>query len=92
VRVILILLLTTFSACQNFPSVEPQERCVLSLEFNKCRCHLYDLMNDRRISDSYDEDATYCERLVGFRPEAWQNIKIWLGEIKIWRESRNRSK
>ncbi len=89
---LLILLLMTFSACQSFPTIEPQERCVLVLEYDKCRCHTYDIMDDRRISDSYDETADYCERMVGFRPDAWQEIKIWLGEIKIWRESRNRSK
>jgi len=89
-RIILILLLMTFSGCQSFPTIEPQERCVISLEFDKCRCHEYDLMEDRRVSESYDETVEYCERMVGFRPDSWEDIKIWLGEIKLWKDSKRR--
>lgn len=87
---ILILLLIIFSGCQSFPTVDPQERCVAVISLNKCRCHDYDLMEDRRESDSYDRPLEYCEKLIGFRPDAWKEIKVWLGDIKIWRESRRR--
>lgn len=80
----------TFSGCRSFPTIDLQERCVNLPEFNKCRCHKYNLIDDERVSDSYDEPIEYCERLVGFPPESWEEIKVWLGEVKLWKSKKKK--
>jgi len=82
---ITIALLTIFSiSCRTIgkPTILPQERCALSLAFDKCRCHLYDLETATRVSEARDYPLEYCEDLVGF------SAGTWAAEITPWaRES-----
>lgn len=89
-KAILIIALTISSGCNSFPTIQPLERSVLSLEYDKCRSHMYDPMTDRRIGQSYDEPIEACEKMVGFKPDEWAKLKIWFGRIKIWRKQSRR--
>jgi hypothetical protein len=77
-----ILMMMLLISC-NPPKIKKQERCVLSFQFNKCRCHMYDLMKQKRVGKSYDLDIQYCEDLVGFHVETWaEEINPWAKESK----------
>ena len=86
-KVLIILILTTFS-CVN-PQIKPQERCSVSFKFNKCRCHEYDLMSAKRISEAYDRPLEYCEDLTGFHVDAWGlDITPWAKEsIRYYKDT-----
>jgi len=65
------------------PTIENQERCVLSLEYNKCRCHEYAVTRQviGRVSPSEDKPIEYCENLVGFKASSWVKYVLWFEEI-----------
>ena len=66
----------------NFPEIKPQERCTYSLQFNKCRCHKYDLDQAERIGDAYDMPPEYCDDITGFKPKSWKkHITPWAREM-----------
>jgi hypothetical protein len=81
---IIIALLMIFSiSCRTIgqPIIAPQERCALSFQFNKCRCHLYDLQKAERVTEPADYPIEYCEDLVGFSAKAWAaDITPWARE------------
>lgn len=83
----------TISSC-NFPTIDPIERCVLSIDYQKCRCHLYEISIDNvgRVSDSVDYPLEYCENLIGFRPDNWEYVYLWIKEVWIWVKDNKRSK
>ena len=91
-NLILISLLITFSGCSPWAlkavlkEIKPVERCVLSQKFNKCRCHQYDFLKAERVSDSYDKEITYCENLIGFRPDEWKKVNSYLLSLKALQE------
>ena len=92
-KAISILLLIVFlSSCNNFPTIRPLERCITlvkgSIGQSKCRCHMYDLMDSRRVSDSYDKDLGYCSKLVGFNLDDWGEINDWIFKVKQWGEDK----
>lgn len=76
--------------CDGFPKIDPVERCVISFDFQKCRCHMYKFDNppgERRVSDSYDEPIAYCHNAVAFRTNpggAWSTIVSWMDEIYFY--------
>lgn len=85
-RMIGILLLITFlSGCTsiNLAEKSDEERCVLSVEFQKCRCHQYRVSASQvgRVSESVDRPIEYCEDLVGFQPKAWVRYVIWIEDV-----------
>ena len=80
-RVSGIILLMIFSGCGcvKFAQVE---RCTVSFEFEKCRCHLYDPNIGERVSPAFDFPLKKCNDLTGFSPETWAEeltpkIKYW---------------
>lgn len=82
-KLLIILLLTISSACRNIgqPVIKYQLRCTISTQFNKCRCHYYDLASAVRVSEAQDYPFNYCEDLTGFSPEAWaKDITPWARE------------
>lgn len=81
----LILLLTIFlSSCAHvqLPILEDQERCVVSIELNRCRCHMYRVTKEKvgRVSESVNKPISYCEKLVGFKPTSWIKFVLWFEE------------
>ena len=87
----MMILLMMLSACAcGVPKIEPQERCVVSFTFDKCRCHMYDIMSHERVSDAYDMDVEYCDDVIGFRAKVWlEEITPWMKELFRWWEDRN---
>lgn len=80
---IIALLMISSVACRTIgqPVIKPQERCALSFQFNKCRCHLYDLAKAVRVSEPADFPLEYCEDLVGFSAKSWaSDITPWARE------------
>lgn len=76
-KMILILLLTGFlSSCKTQSFRIEEERCVVSTEFNKCRCHQYVITEgfSGRVSESVDKELEYCDRHVSFSASAWIEI------------------
>jgi len=71
-RILIIPLLMIFSGCEEIDyKIPPLERCVYSYQFNKCRCHMYDIMKMERIGESYDLEVSYCDDIVGFKASDW---------------------
>lgn len=85
-KLILMLLLIISSSCQTFPKVKVLERCVISVDSNKCRCHSYQISekNIGRVSESIDRSIEYCDKLIGFRAESWTELRVWFEEIYLW--------
>ena len=80
----LLMICSVLVACDP-PSIDPQERCTVSFEFNKCRCHLYDLMKQKRIGDAYDKEITYCDDVTGFHANDWlTEVTPWAKELRRW--------
>lgn len=81
-NLILILVLIISTSCR-MPSTEV-ERCVLSIEYYKCRCHKYEVTQEHigRVGDSYDKPYEYCDKLVGFRPSDWAVLRGWMNEVQ----------
>jgi len=58
-------------SCCTVPEMPTVERCTTVIEFDKCRCHLYDINRLERISSAYDKSMDYCDNLTGFHAEDW---------------------
>lgn len=95
--IILISLIFLSSCKDNFPSIQPQVRCVSVLLDEKiiegvpyysgyCRCHLYEWTSARigRVGDSLDYTLYKCNKLIGFEPDTYTNIWTWWEEIRMW--------
>jgi hypothetical protein len=72
------------------PQIEPQERCVVSLKFNKCRCIKFDLYNWKTIGKGYDREIEHCDDLIGFSIEDWATrISPWAKEnIRLYEDNK----
>lgn len=84
--ILIAALMISLEGC-NFPELkEPLERCVLKLEYSRCRCHQYEISKDNigRVGDSIDHPIEYCSRLVGFRPDEWGTLRLWFEGIFLW--------
>lgn len=92
---ILIMPLITFlSSCKdNFPTIEPKERCfVVFTDYSEnsykgyCRCHQYGWSSESigRVSNSTNYDLKKCDRLVGFSIEDSATIYQWQESIRYW--------
>jgi len=85
-KLTLILLLITClnlgCATVTLPELADHERCVVSIEHDKCRCHLYRVSAKEvgRVSDSYDKPLPYCDKLIGFSPDTWVEYVLWFEE------------
>lgn len=84
-----------------FPTIEPQVRCVNVLLEKKsiegipfytgyCRCHNYEWTIERigRVGNSIDYSMEKCDRLVGFEPDTYEKIYMWWEEIRLWLKRR----
>ena len=90
-----IMLLMIFLNSCGFPQIKPPlERCVVSFEYQKCRCHLYEISKNNigRISDSIDHPIEYCENLIGFRPDEWSRLAVWFHQVFAWLHQQSDSK
>lgn len=89
-KLILILaLIICLSGCQGIPTIAPQERCIVVLESDVgqyCRCHMYEWTSAHigRITESYDKDIMYCNKLVGFSPDSTGAIYTWQEQIRLF--------
>jgi hypothetical protein len=83
-NMILMLLLTIFPSCQSISYATHVERCVILLTHNKCRCHTYEINEEYigRIGASYDKPLQYCDKLVGFTPVNWTELRSFVGELQ----------
>ncbi len=80
-----MLLLTIFlEGCAGFAfsKMEDHERCIWSLQYQKCRCHMYRVSPEKvgRVSDSWDAPPAKCDKLVGFAPNTWIEYVLWFQE------------
>ena len=97
-NLILIALTIAFlSSCDSMPTITPKERCMVVLESDVgqyCRCHLYEWNSEHigRISDSYDKDIMYCNKLIGFSPDDTGAIYTWQESIRLWLKRQKRGK
>lgn len=95
-RLILILPLISCLSCQtNFPTIAPQERCVVVLESDQgqyCRCHMYkwDSSGIGRTSESVDHEVMYCNKLIGFSPDSTGAIYEWQESIRLYLNRQNK--
>lgn len=79
----LVLIICSSGCAIKLPKLADQERCIVSFEFQMCRCHMYRISPERvgRVSQSYNRPVEYCEKLIGFRPDSWVDIPNWLQEV-----------
>lgn len=92
----LMLVLTIFlSSCK--PTIKIQVRCVnvlldekiiegVSYHSGYCRCHLYEFTSEHigRVGESIDYDSMKCDKLVGFDPDTFGTIYMWLESTRLW--------
>jgi len=52
------------------------ERCIITTEFDKCRCHEYLITPNfsGRVSESIDRELEYCDRFIGFSADDWVQL------------------
>ena len=96
-KILTLLLITFLSSCNNFPTITPQERCVVVLESDigqYCRCHMYQWNSDTigRVGDSYDKDIMYCNKLIGFSPDATGEIYKFQESMRLWLKRKGKVK
>lgn len=91
--VILTLLSTILISGCEFPRPTPVERCVISITFNKCRCHDYQFYGPDagRVSNSIDHELSYCDNSVVFRTDAWAEIRAWGDELYQFELDQNKN-
>ena len=94
-KLILIGLSTILISCQGIPTIKPQERCVVVLESDVgqyCRCHMYEWTSSHigRITESYDKEIMYCNKLVGFSPDSTGAIYTWQASVRLWLKRQSR--
>ena len=88
-QILILPLIIFLSGCQGFPTIEPQERCIIVLESDQgayCRCHMYEWTKENigRVSESIDHEPMYCNKLIGFRPNTYERIYTWWEAIRLW--------
>ena len=79
-KMISIALLTIFSSCQ-LPALIA-ERCVIAIDLDYCRCHQFDFVENRRVSDSENKPLDYCNRQIVLPSESYASLIIWIEEVK----------
>jgi hypothetical protein len=97
-KILIGLSIISLSGCKNqFPAIDPQERCVSVLLEEKiieevpyysgyCRCGMYEWTSDRigRVGDNKDYELAKCNKLIGFTPDTYVNVYTWWEEIRLW--------
>lgn len=85
---LIVPLIIFLSSCKDdFPTIQPQERCVVILGDNaRCRCHLYSwsITGIGRITESVNKPIGHCDKLMGFSPESSVKIYEWEESIRRW--------
>lgn len=86
-----LLLIIFLSSCKDqFPSIEPQTRCVVvlqsTLEESYCRCHSYEwtIVRIGRVGESTNYPIQKCDKLIGFEPDVYVNVYTWWEDIRLW--------
>ena len=84
-KTIILLLIICLSGCSKIilPTVKDQERCVLSLKYNKCSCHQYRVSKDTvgRVGETVHHSIEHCENLVGFSPMSFIEYVLFFEEV-----------
>ena len=100
----IFLSILILSGCKdNFPSIKPQERCVIAFEqqievdgtkfySGFCRCHLYEWNLSRigRIGESQNYEIEKCNKLIGFTPDTYEKVYTWWDSIRMWLARRSK--
>ena len=86
-----MMLLITLSSCA-FPTIRKIERCVVSTDFDKVRCHQYEISKENigRVSESYDLDIDHINNGIAFTQSEWKALRVWFEEIYLWLNDRNK--
>ena len=60
------------------------ERCLVDLEHELCVCHTYEINKNYigRIGQSYDMPYEHCNKMVGFTPHNWWELRAYLGRVQ----------
>jgi len=58
----------------------------INLEKSFCTCHPYEITIERsgETGPNVRLPLDRCHNLVGFSPEAWVGIPIWIQSVRIW--------
>lgn len=97
----LTLPLTIFlSGCDDFPVIEPKERCTIvlmdTIEESYCRCTLYGWSREEigPIGDSSNYPINKCNKFTGYSPEDYTDIYLWQDSVRLWliRQEKKRKK
>ena len=82
-KTIFVLLLIIFLSGCNTPETHV-ERCVISIQNQTCFCHKYEINKDYigKIGDTYEVDYYHCDKLVGFTPDNWTELRLYLGDVQ----------
>lgn len=83
-RILPMTLITLLMSCTSYET--QVERCVISIEFDKCRCHQYQINKDNIgiVGESTDHELEYCDKLVGFRPKEWGTLRTFIGDVMLY--------
>jgi hypothetical protein len=83
-----MMLLITSLSCTNL-EVEEIERCAITLEGNYCRCHMYQISKEYTgiIGESVNHPLEYCDKMVGFRPDEYGKLSIWIHDVMEFMKS-----
>ena len=87
----LLIVLISVAACRP-PEIQNIERCIVSTDYNICRCHDYQITPERisRTSESRDYPIEYCNNMVGFRPNHWVAIRLFLDDLYYYASRRKK--
>jgi hypothetical protein len=60
------------------------ERCLVDLKNDSCYCHQYHINKDfiGVVGETYEKDFEYCNKLVGFTPNEWGKLILFLNKVQ----------
>lgn len=52
----------------------------------QCLCHKYEINSKYigRIGDTYEKEYEYCDKMVGFNPHNWWELRAYLGRVQSY--------
>jgi hypothetical protein len=87
------------AGCDDFPTIQPQERCVTILDTENvqeindilyytgvCQCQLYQWSAEGigKIGTPTTRPLNYCDKFAGFSPKSTGAIYSWQEAIRLW--------
>jgi len=55
---------------------------MVQVEYHNCRCHRYDFATGKRISESTDNDISYCDKYISISPDDWAAVDNLLNKMR----------